>query len=479
MLAGLTMKEKRIGLISHSEKEGMDYQDQPVIKLLKGFGILKYFNEMIVIAKELPKSMFIPNEKRILFVDDDVENLFDVVENTEADGALPENIVYNPKSIEESVEKTGTVLVKDLLKYEEDFMPLYVMAEPEQTFFKRKDETYWEEKERDILDQFWYSSDNIKQEDFQIFLEEMKNNGIGSDSVLETIQNESVGPMFSSGINVMIKLTDSGRKKITANSFIEAGRPRIKSKEIPKKPNGKKKYELDHKKPRWKGGKDTKDNLHWVEKDKHKEKTKNEGSYEYGGVDRHKKLKSKGKENYTEYQRNTGKAKVQKEREEIGEKAFSEKQRERAKKRWKKSNNDNWYKISEIEALSNFQQFVKESNIGQNTDSEGVRIFGSIFNLLNKTYGIDKAIEIFQLLAKKEGEKADLIREEIKKMPNSEYLLIKFKEYMKLEIIKPLYDYMKKLIEENPVELEVAAIEEITSNLFQRVDGFLEHKKPL
>ncbi len=405
MLAGLVMKEKRVGLVSHSEKEGVDFQDQPVILLLKKFNILKYFNEMVVVAQDFPKSIFIPSEDRVLFIDDEIDNLIDVVDHTNADGALPQNTIYSPATVEESIKLTGTVLVKNELKYGQDFIPLIVRAEPEEFILKRRDQAYWEEKEREILDQFWYPSDKIKEEEFQNFLDNMVNNGIRSNTMLEIADDVDSIPMFASNLNILIKLTDTGRQKLSPNSYTEAGRPRIKSKEIPDKPKGNGKYQLDHKKPRWKGGTDTKDNLQWIDEKKHKEKTKDEGSYEYGGKDRHKKLKNKGKEEYSKYQSDTGKAKVEKERKELGEKAFSEKQRERAKKRWKKSDAQQWYKISDLNKEEQHEELIKISNILKNTDQEGALNFVSLFNVLSEVYGAERGAEIFHELARQERER--------------------------------------------------------------------------
>jgi len=541
MLAGLVKKEKRVGLVSHSEKEGVDFQNQPVILLLKAFDILKYFNEMIVVASDFPKSMFMPNEERVLFIDNKIENLFDVIEYTNADGALPENIIYNPSSIKESVLKTGTVKVSEPLKYKEDFVPLYVVAEPEIALV-RKDEKYWEEKEKEILDQFWYTTENLKEEDFQKFLDEMMNKGIDSNSILEVGETPNLLPMFAGSLNVLIKLTENGRKKISAtpyketafigdciNSFDEegncindylpysdvtdfaqdeenefeklkdygikvkydedkdvhyfyveegsdswykiSGRPRIKSKEIPEKPKRKGEYELDHKKPRWKKGKDTKDNLQWIEKNKHKEKTKEEGSYEYGGKDRHKKLKEKGKDEYSKYQSDTGKAKVEKERKELGEKAFSEKQRERAKKRWKKSYSDSWYKISEENIESDFKNFLKISNSILNLDEESLIMFMGLHKKLIETFGKEDGFQIFMDLAKLEGDTLDPIR---KSIDNQEDLSI-FKQYVKENIIKPLVQKVINILQINPRKIEENETKNEISNLFERARGFSEN----
>jgi len=332
MLAGLFYKDKKIGLISHSEKSGVQYQDQPVIQILKGFNILGYFKEMIVIAHDFPKSMFIPNEKRVLFVDDDIRNIIDVTDNTNADATLPEDVVYNPNNLEENIVNEESVKVSSILEHVKDFIPLYVYANPH---LLKKDDKYWEQKEKDVLDEYWYSSEEIDTGEFQQFLETMVSNGIQENTTLEPV-NRSIPPTTSS-LSVLLKLTESGKKKVISSYSKISGRPRIKAKEIPDKPKGKGHYELDHKIPRWKKGTDTKENLEWVKKDKHKKKTKEEGSYEYGGKDRHKRLKKeKGKEGYSDYQSETAKTKIKKEREELGERAFSEKQRERAKKRWSK-----------------------------------------------------------------------------------------------------------------------------------------------
>lgn len=212
---------KDLGIISHSEKEGIPHEEQPLLNVLKKFDILNFFNEMIVILSNYPKSMFIPKEGRVLFIDDRIDNLIDVLSHTNAD-----------------------VIDADKIEYSKE------------------------------------------------------------------LDNK------------------------------QAKREYIPVKDRPEKPKDGKEYELDHKKPRWNGGSDKKDNLQWVEKNKHKNKSSNEGSFEYGGKDRHKKLKDKGEKSYKDYQKGCGEEKIKQEREEIGEEAFSRKQRERAKKRWSYSDND-------------------------------------------------------------------------------------------------------------------------------------------
>ena len=80
---------KDIGLISKSENiEVENYEDQPVIHLLKEFGILDLFNHSVVVERDIPKSAFIPqdvNKHRIIFIDDDVNNLKEVSQNRDVD----------------------------------------------------------------------------------------------------------------------------------------------------------------------------------------------------------------------------------------------------------------------------------------------------------------------------------------------------------------------------------------------------------
>jgi len=294
LLEILKLKGREIGLISKSEREGLEYQEQPVILLLKEFGILNYFNKMVVVDGDLPKSAFIPDDERTLFIDDDVRNLYDVKENTQAD-------VLNIDEIN---------LPKKEMKMYEDFTPLNVIEiedGDEEFYFPFQDEN--NEEWAFIVDDSWESMDD--------FIDCLCENGI------EIVED-----------NYIPKIRDSVHKAHGLLHVKISGERYIPKSEQPEKPNDGKEYELDHKKTRWNGGSDKKDNLQWLPKDEHKKKTQEEGSYEFGGKKRHKELRKNPKK-YTEYQRETGKEKVKKEREELGEKGFSELQRQRALKRWK------------------------------------------------------------------------------------------------------------------------------------------------
>lgn len=232
-LMHLRLMGKDLGLISKSEKHGVDYQDQPVIQILKSLGILHFFNEMVVIDMFLPKSMFVPRGRRTIFIDDDKKNLVDVEKHSDADAVDAADVIFMPE-VPDDMKKTES--------------------------------------------HNWYR-------------------------------------------------------------FVSA------KKGVPKKPG--KDYELDHKKPKWKGGTDDPKNLHWIKKDRHKKKTQNEGSFEYGGKLHQDQEKKKGKKHYHKYQQDAGKAKVQKERDSMSEEEFSALQRKRVNKRWnKKSNSKNWYRNS-------------------------------------------------------------------------------------------------------------------------------------
>jgi magnesium-dependent phosphatase-1 len=89
VLTTLRKLGKSIGLISKSENtEVENYEDQPVILLLKEFKILNLFNHGIVVERDLPKSAFIPqniDKNRIIFIDDDIKNLREVAINQKID----------------------------------------------------------------------------------------------------------------------------------------------------------------------------------------------------------------------------------------------------------------------------------------------------------------------------------------------------------------------------------------------------------
>jgi magnesium-dependent phosphatase-1 len=254
---------KNIGLISKSEKENIDYQNQPIILALKAFGLLDLFNKEIVIDGNLPKSIFMPKEPHVLFIDDNIDNLNDVDEHTNAS-------VFNAKNIKE--------YENDLFDFDSDIEPLEVLE-------------YEEDEDIDEL------TKNFLQED------------------------DEVAIPFLDGVLIRAKIKKASRDHIPAS-------------EIPKKPNGKGEYELDHMKPKHKGGQDKKDNLQWIPKNEHEKKSKDEGSFEYGGEKRQDLFKNE--KSYHKFQSDAAKEKINQEKSKLGEKGFSDLQSERAKKRWNK-----------------------------------------------------------------------------------------------------------------------------------------------
>ena len=89
ILLNLRAIGKDLGLISKSENvEVKEYENQPVILLLKEFGLLDLFNEMVVVDRDMPKSAFFPQDRessRMIFIDDDIKNLKEVAKNREID----------------------------------------------------------------------------------------------------------------------------------------------------------------------------------------------------------------------------------------------------------------------------------------------------------------------------------------------------------------------------------------------------------
>jgi len=368
IIRSLSEQDKNLGVVSRSEKEGVEMQDQPVVHLLRSFGLLQYFNKMVVVAKDLPKSMFMPQNERVLLVDDKESNLVEVLQHADVDVTTPDKIKikYNDDEEEEVEEKDFDSYINHLA---------FTGRHEDIDFIERQGSIYEFVKESDlnyrIVKSNKFERENIIGDCVNSFDEDgyCINDSLPYGDVTDFAQDEEndFERLKKNGIDIFYDDEEDihyfyFKKESNSNdwykifskehtSYKTAKRPRIKSKEIPEKPKGKGEYELDHKKPRWKGGTDTKDNLEWIPKKKHKKKTQEEGSYEYGGKDRHQSLKKeKGKDGYSEYQSNTGKAKVEKERKEIGEKAFSRLQSERAKKRWKnkKANHDGMFRYSVV-----------------------------------------------------------------------------------------------------------------------------------
>ena len=303
---------KGIGMISKSEKEGVPFEEQPALHALKKFDILDHFNELIVIDRELPKSIFIPsnmNQKHILFIDDSNENLIDVALNTGAD----------------------VVDIQDLERRASD-RKWYKAAKSESLRIAGKYVSIG--SDGPCLPPMDYEIEkfDIKEKNGEYFVPENKLSD-WKENVWDEMEHEHLSAV-----------SNSWYKEAKSDRYIPA-------KDRPKKPKDKTNLELDHKKPRHKfknkEDADKKDNLQWIDKKKHKEKSKSEGSFEHGGKDRHQKLKNKG--DYSKYQSDTAKKKIEKEKKEHGEKGFSQLQRDRVNKRWnknkkKKSSDESWYR---------------------------------------------------------------------------------------------------------------------------------------
>ena len=126
-------KGKKVGIITKSEKEGVEHQDQPVILILKELGLLPYFEDMIAISKDMPKSSLIPeDEERILFIDDNVDNLIDVSKKTKADAV-------NSNDFEEIIEDTIEPLEVVQMKEGESIEDFKNWASNNEMLFQLKD----------------------------------------------------------------------------------------------------------------------------------------------------------------------------------------------------------------------------------------------------------------------------------------------------------------------------------------------------
>jgi len=354
ILVGLRAIGKDVGLISKSEKEGIDYQDQPVIKLLRTFGLLDVFNEMIVIERDIPKSVFIPSGERVLFIDDEVDNLSDVKEHSDADAIEAEDFLNHPfeeeeEWINEDIEPIDVIELKEgeteedlknwLGREDEIFFPIeknvYVRARVRvatplnwKKVSKKKENVEYIECPKDCGSPSGSMGAHfgIEKEDKKLWLPVSRKKEY--DKTCKEIKEDLKEPM-SKVDEPATKRSDSG------DWYKESKRDYIPVSERPEKPKDGKDYELDHRVPKNKKGLDSKDNLQWIEKNKHKEKSKNEGSFIDGGDKKVKHEKSKGKEKYKSYQKSCGESKQKKDREELGEAGYSKQQSEIAKKRWR------------------------------------------------------------------------------------------------------------------------------------------------
>lgn len=533
LLDKLSSMGKSVGLISKSEKEGVPFEDQPVLHILKKLDVLKYFNEMIVIDRSLPKSIFMPadlNQKHILFVDDQIDNLMDVCRHTDVDVVDAEELDIKSSVVKKKItaqddspntlyHTTSLYSLSDILKSREikpgsdgfvslserplfggdishsqvsiafgpriaqqfmkvDYSPDWAEQFPEHSSYiagegwreqfespvemdedgfydQDEEDAAWRDAEMESFlhkdgEEEWVSVEPYETVGFSpgditgIIVEDqgyvptvndfLKEAGLSNVKVTaksslwyrvaeksgwwsltrkeqeeinkekqKNFYNFDMSEAWDSFAGRHVDSTDLGKLvtqrgesvreffyELRKNPYetknfhfnfgadqyggwykfaLEALNQReakkrnyIPSKERPEKPKDGKEYQLDHKKPRWKGGSDKKDNLQWVEKDKHKNKSSGEGSFEHGGKDRQKKLKNKG--DYSKYQSDTAKKKIEKEKKEHGEKGFSELQRQRVKKRWdkhkKKSKVESWYKKAYSPENAYLRDYLKE-----------------------------------------------------------------------------------------------------------------------
>ena len=335
-LMALRSLGKDIGMISKSEKKGVDYQDQPVILMLKALDMLDLFNNMIVVEHDIPKSAFIPDGERTLFIDDDIENLEDVEKHSDADGVLSENMEYKfENDYDEDIEPLDVIELKDgeneesLLGWAENddeiVFPVNnrVFVRGRITTAAKKENVDYVECPKDCGSPSGSMGVHfeLEKKDGKMWIPKKRKEEY--DETCKEIKED-------------LK-SDSSMKADSNNWYKQSKRNYIPRSEQPEKPKDGKEYDLDHKNPLYKNkskNKNKKENLQWIERDKHIKKSQEDGSFQNGGEKHQEQEKKKGKEKYKEYQSGAGQEKVKKERKEIGEKNFSKLQSERAKKRW-------------------------------------------------------------------------------------------------------------------------------------------------
>jgi hypothetical protein len=335
-LLALRALGKDVGMISKSERKGVDYQDQPVILMLKALDMLELFNNMIVVEHDIPKSAFIPDGERTLFIDDEIDNLEDVENHSDADVVLSEDIEYKlDDNYDEDIEPIEVIELKDgeneedLLGWTENDDEI-IFPIDSRVFVRGKIITSAKKENVDYVEcpkdcgppsGSMGAHFELEKEDGKMWIP--KNRKEEYDETCKEIKED-------------LK-SDSLMKADSKNWYKQSKRDYIPKSEQPKKPKDGGEYELDHKKPLYKNkskNKNKKENLQWIEKDKHKKKSQEDGSFQNGGEKHQEQEKKKGKEKYKNYQSSAGEQKVKQERKEIGEKNFSKLQSERAKKRW-------------------------------------------------------------------------------------------------------------------------------------------------
>ena len=398
VLLTLRNMDKNIGMISKSEKQGVDYQDQPVLLLLKEFGLLDVFNEMIVIDRDIPKSAFIPKNSRVIFIDDDVKNISDVEKHTDADAVNAKAVEFNEDDILDFNKDLEPIEVIELKEGEtlddlegwiegddEILIPLddktiirariIKQYQPDRTEIGAESKNWYKTSKKDPNKEYvecpkgfgpsgsmgeffelekednklWIPKSRVK--DYKKQIKELKEdlkkpieknteessikNSSNDDWDKQSKKKENVKCPKNCGIPQKILLEKA--KEYNDDWYKQSKREYIPVSERPPKPKDGKEYELDHIKSKnvGKGGSDKKENLQWIEKDKHKEKSKNNGDFLDGGKKKVKYERSKGKKHYKNYQKSCGESKQSKDRKELGEAAYSKQQSEIAKARWK------------------------------------------------------------------------------------------------------------------------------------------------
>ena len=330
--------EKELGVVSRSEKKDeRDYSSQPVILLLKEFGLLPYFKKMIAIAADLPKSMFV-NDDRTIFIDDELENLEEVEEHSDADvidakdldlEEIAKDIFGEDKPVEVIELKEGET-PEDFKGWAKEDEVVAVIGERLMIKAKKNDVI----KTASLTDEFGEEITIQKALDLRRkAAEDEKMSRVPAEGLISLCANDGNWYKTAMAVGEENRINEEEELVVEADGTTNWYKI-AKSGKCEKCGKQSAHLEKDHRKPSHLGGKDEKSNWQFLCPACHLKKSKSENSFGDGGDDRINQLKHDKNKSFSTYQKETGEARVAKERSEIGEKAFSKLQSERSLARW-------------------------------------------------------------------------------------------------------------------------------------------------
>lgn len=329
--------EKELGVVSRSEKKDEDrYEKQPIVLILKEFDLLKYFHKMIVAAADLPKSVFMPSDDRTIFIDDELENLEEVEEHSDADVINAEDLdleeiardIFGEDKPIEVIELKDGETPEDFKGWAKEDEVVAILGD--RLMIKAKKNSVI--KTASLTDEFGEEITIQKALDLR--------RKAAEDEKMSRVPAEGLISLCSFGENWYKTAKEIGENCIEDEEEIVCEADgvmnwyKIARTGVCAKCGKHGKVEHDHKLPAHRGGSDSDKNFQWLCPACHLKKSRGEGSLSDGGNDRINQLKHDKNKSFSTYQKETGEARVATERAEIGEKAFSKLQSERSLARW-------------------------------------------------------------------------------------------------------------------------------------------------